>query len=248
MTKLMKAIRAVLQGPLFNAYNRFRMNIVLEGYKALTAKEAFTRIYAKNAWGKSNDPSDKYYSGSGSRKRDVVEAYINSIDQFLRSFATKPDVVDLGCGDFSVGSQVRSLCANYIACDIVEPLIAFNKEKFASLNVDFRTLDITADELPHADVVFIRQVLQHLSNEMIERVLPQILTKYNYLVLTEHLPAAESFPHNVDIRTGPYFRLFLNSGIVLTSPPFNLKALEERKICQGPDCGGIIQTTVYRLS
>ncbi len=248
MTNIKNAIRKLLPDPLLIAFNRFRMRIVLERYKALTVKEAFTLIYTKNAWGKSNDPSDKYYSGSGSRKNDVVEAYIKSIDMFLRSFPTKPDVVDLGCGDFSVGSRVRALCANYIACDIVEPLIAFNKEKFASLNVDFRVLDITADELPLAEVVFIRQVLQHLSNKMIEKVLPQLMRKYKYLVLTEHLPAAESFPHNLDVRTGPYFRLFLNSGIVLTSPPFNLKALEEKKLCQGPDCGGIIQTTLYRLS
>src|SRR5665213_1003794 len=123
MTILKKALRTLLPGQLFTAYNRYRMRIALGPYKALTAKEVFTRIYKERAWGKSNDPSDKYYSGSGSRKRDVVEAYIKSIDQFLHSFATKPDVVDLGCGDFSVGSQVRALCANYIACDIVEPLI-----------------------------------------------------------------------------------------------------------------------------
>ena len=248
MTNFKKAIRTLLPDSLLIAFNRFRMRIVLGEYKTLTTKEAFTRIYTTNSWGKSNDPSDKYYSGSGSRNRDVVEVYIRSIDTFLRSFATKPDVVDLGCGDFSIGSRVRALCANYIACDIVEPLIAFNKEKFGSLNVDFRVLDITADELPLGEVVFIRQVLQHLSNEMIEKVLPRLLSKYKYLVLTEHLPAGESFPYNLNIRTGPYFRLFLNSGIVLTKPPFNLQPLEETKLCQGPDCGGIIQTTLYKLS
>ena len=35
------------------------------------------------------------------------------------------------------------------------------------LDVDFRVLDITSDEIPPGDVCFVRQVLQHLSNQSI---------------------------------------------------------------------------------
>ena len=72
----------------------------------------------------------------------------------------------------------------------------------------------TKDELPQAEIVFIRQVLQHLSNREIKNALPQIALKYKYLVLTEHLPESQDFVHNLDKPTGANNRLGINSGIV----------------------------------
>ena len=36
-------------------------------------------------------------------------------------------VVDLGCGDFTVGSKIRPLCGAYVACDVAAPVIAWNQ-------------------------------------------------------------------------------------------------------------------------
>jgi hypothetical protein len=166
----------------------------------------------------------------------------------LRTFDKKPNVVDIGCGDFFVGSQIRKLCGSYTACDIVEPLIAFNKAKYKLLNVNFRVLDLTKDELPDGDVLFIRQVFQHLSNEQIKMALPQISKTYKYFVLTEHLPAHKSFTPNLDFPTGPNIRLDIDSGIVLTARPLNLKVQDERILCEAPQMGGIVRTILYRLS
>lgn len=116
------------------------------------------------------------------------------------------------------------------------------------MNVDFQILDITKDELPNGDIVFIRQVLQHLSNEQISIVLPKILSKYKYMVLTEHLPSSEKFIHNIDKKAGPDIRLDFNSGLVLTSAPFDIKIKEERCLCEVEEIGGIIKTILYRLS
>jgi hypothetical protein len=136
-------------------------------YNNLSNEQIFGKIYKSGVWGKSDDPSKPYYSGSGSRRADEVAAYVQSIQDFLRSFTSKPDAVDLGCGDFSVGYQVRSLCHRYVACDVVPNLIAFNQDRYGDLNVVFKALDITKDELPRGEIAFVRQVLQHLSNEHI---------------------------------------------------------------------------------
>ena len=80
--------------------------------------------------------------------------------------------MSLGCGDFNVGAQLRDLCGAYIACDIVELLIAYNRERFAELGVDFRRLDIIDKPIPEGDVIILRQVLQHLSNSQIATALP----------------------------------------------------------------------------
>lgn len=159
--------------------------------------------------------------------------------------------MDLGCGNFFVGSKIRHLCDTYIACDIVPSLINWNIQKYNDLNVDFRVLDITKDELPEGNVVFVRQVFQHLSNNQIIKVLPKIALKYKYLVLTEHLPISNNFLHNLDIPTGPNTRHSLpngGSGVVVTSAPFKLKPIKTDCLCEVSENEGILRTTLYQLN
>lgn len=208
-------------------------------------KNPFLKIYLEGSWGTSDDKNQKFYSGAGSHDPLVVEPYVQAMKTFLSTFPEKPDVVDLGCGDFNVGSQLRALCNNYIACDIVEPMIEFNKEKFASLAVDFKVFDITKNRPPKADVIFVRQVLQHLSNDQIGAFLQNISGKFTYLVVTEHLPASDHFVHNLEQGAVADIRLPLNSGVVLTSEPFNLKFKENTPLCEVYGYGGVIRTNAY---
>ena len=214
----------------------------------LSTQDAFTKIYDENHWGKSDDPAQPFYSGVGSHAPPIVDTYIKAVKEFLSSLEEKPTVVDLGCGDFYVGAQLRDLCGDYIACDIVEPLIKFNTEKYKSLNVDFRVLDLSKDELPAADIVFVRQVFQHLSNKEILASLEQICSKFKYLILTEHLPGQETFTPNLDKPSGRYNRVAFQSGIVLTEPPFNLKPVQEKTLSDADEGGTILRTTLYQLS
>jgi 2-polyprenyl-3-methyl-5-hydroxy-6-metoxy-1,4-benzoquinol methylase len=225
----------------------FRHTFQIAKFKKLSTQQLFEKIYETDAWGKSNDPLQPYFSGSGSHTSEIVAPYLKAVEDFLGEFEKKPNVVDLGCGDFSIGSKLRQLCDNYIACDIVPQLIDFNKTQFASLGVDFRVLDLTKEELPTAEIVFIRQVLQHLSNKQIAQALPQLCLKYKYMVLTEHLPKQSDFQHNLDLSVGKEIRLQFNSGIVLTSPPFNMKVKMQKKVCEAPENGGLIVTTIYEL-
>jgi SAM-dependent methyltransferase len=242
-----KTVRSLMPPPVLQALGRFRMKHGNAQYRVLTTQQVFTKIYEEGAWGRSDDPSQRFYSGSGSHDESVAGAYVDAIRAFLSAFKARPSVVDLGCGDFHVGSQIRSLCKQYVACDIVEPLVMFNKEKYKSLDVDFRLVDMTRDELPRADIVFVRQVLQHLSNKQISSALPQIAVKYKYLVLTEHLPSENDFVPNLDKAVGADFRLKANSGVILTRRPFNLKVKSERRLCEVPEQGGRVVTMLYEL-
>ena len=118
------------------------------------------------------------FQGLGSHESEVVNAYLSAVTGFLQSFPEKPDVVDLGCGDFAVGSRIRPYCGRYVAADFVEGLIERNKQVYESDNVDFRALDMINDDLPTGDVVFIRQVLQHLSNGEIQKVVAKLPGSY----------------------------------------------------------------------
>src|ERR1039457_761942 len=247
MQFLRQAVKRCIPRVLLAARSDFLLSKLRKTFRTLSVKEAFTKIYTDALWGKSTTARDDFFSGSGSNQPHIVATYISAVDTFLKSLDNKPRVVDLGCGDFSVGSQIRSLCGPYIACDVVEPLIERNKDKYRGLDVDFRAVDITADELPDGDVVFIRQVFQHLSNELIIKALPIISSKYRYLLLTEHVPSSPTFIPNIDKPTGPDTRLANASGVVLTSPPFNLKVRRAEVLCEALEAGSIIQTHLYQL-
>ena len=115
---------------------------------------------------------------------------------------------------------------------IVQELIERNKKKFKKFNVDFRVLDITKNELPEAEVCFLRQVLQHLSNTSILCFIRLLKKKYKYILITEHFPSTTKFIPNIDKSDGPDIRIFQNSAVVLTAPPFNLKVVKEKIICE----------------
>ncbi len=218
------------------------------------AKDVFTRVYEIGCWGRSKEVGDRYYSGAGSHADEAVTPYVSAVCGFLKSLEEKLDAVDLGCGDFAIGSRIRPYCGKYIAADVVEGLIKRNKEKYVNMGVEFRAMDIINDDLPKGDVVFIRQVLQHLSNSEIAKVVAKLPTRYRFLILTEHLPLSDSFAPNLDKAHGFDIRLELEkepSGIVLTEPPFNLKAVRTTPLCEAfedvEDRKGIIRTNLYEF-
>lgn len=251
MANFKERIRLLAKTPMAAALRKYvaraRLRMKLKAYGNLPLSQVFTGIYERGLWGNSPEGAEGYFSGLGSYEKQVVDSYVVAVQQFLNSLETKPNVVDLGCGDFSVGSRIRPCCKGYIACDIVEPLINFNKEKFRSQDVDFRVLDLTKDPLPDCDVLFLRQVLQHLSNKHIKKMLPRLTTCCKYLVLTEHLPLKEPFTANIDITPGPGVRPGVNSGVVLSKPPFNVKAAEERTLCEIVVADGRIRTALFRF-
>ena len=109
-------------------------------------------------------------------------------------------------------------------------------------------LDMAREALPEGEVVFIRQVLQHLSNAEIEPVVRQIERKFKYLVPTEHVPLGTALTPNLDKPTGRDVRIHRGSGIVLTAAPFNLRAKAEQVLCEAPEAGGVNRTTLYTLA
>jgi SAM-dependent methyltransferase len=246
--KMKSAVKQITPAPVrryVGEYLAQRWNAKHEGRPV---EEIFSAIYKEQRW--KTSPGDDFSSGNGSRTPGVVLPYVEAVTKFLRALPHPPSVVDLGCGDFHVGAQLRPYCGRYIACDVVPALIERNKEKYAAEQVDFRALDIIESDLPAADVVFLRQVLQHLSNAQIAKIVPK-LYRYKFLILTEHVPAPPGFEPNHDKPTGGGIRVPQGSGIVLTEPPFLLKIKSASLLCatnqsvaQHP---GLITTMLYEL-
>ena len=214
-------------------------------FAPLDHKEVFSKIYGQGVWGKKS--GQNYYSGPGSHDQKLVVPYVESVKAFFIQLGFKPSVVDSGCGDFNVGKQLRDYCGDYIACDVVPELVVYNANKFGAMNVDFRCLDIIEDPLPKAEVIFIREVLQHFSNEVIAKVLAKLLGSCKYLVLTEDVPLQDQFIPNLVKPTGPSTRTQFGSGVVVEAAPFNLKFLSKHVICELQRENSRICTTVFHF-
>jgi SAM-dependent methyltransferase len=212
--------------------------------KPWPTKEAMEQVYEMNLWG--GNKSD-FYSGTGSHLPEIVNPYIAVLSSFLSSFKNPLSVCDLGCGDFNVGKELVKHTKKYVAVDIVENLIRHNKEKFKEDNLEFHCLDIATDDLPSGDCALLRQVLQHLSNAEIQRILNK-LTDFKYVVLTEHIPDGDFVP-NKEIVSGQGNRMKKQSGVNLLALPFNFKIKEEKQLLSVilNDRKGLIVTTLYTV-
>ncbi|MDX1279170.1 class I SAM-dependent methyltransferase [Oceanihabitans sediminis] len=212
--------------------------------KPWPTKAAMKQVYAMKLWGGNHAD---FYSGEGSHLPEIVNPYIEAISSFLTSFETPLTVCDLGCGDFNIGSKLVDHTQKYIAIDIVDDLIERNKEKFKNERLEFHCLDIAVDDLPAADSVIIRQVLQHLSNAEIQQIIKK-LTAYKYILLTEHLPEGDFIP-NKDIISGQGIRLKQKSGLNLLAAPFHFKVAESKELLsiKLKNNKGIILTTLYKV-
>ena len=236
---------------LIKQYHSFKRHWEQRQNRNKTAEEVFTEIYKRNKWGGSRR---EFYSGPGTANEQIVSIYISMVSEkaYSENFVGLT-FVDLGCGDFRVGKQLLQLCSNYIGVDIVKPLIHRNHETYGNALTKFMHLDIVEDELPNGDVCFVRQVLQHLSNRQIIVVLPK-LKKYKWVFITEHYPTDNNvIKPNIDKVHGRDVRVYDNSGVYLSKPPFELPAQELKEVLEVPGVGleglndpGVIRTFLYK--
>jgi SAM-dependent methyltransferase len=189
-------------------------------YKKLPVEEVFSTIYETREWGSRQDRP--FCSGEGSVREDAVEPYCEMVRAFLRGNDIKR-VVDLGCGDFGVGSRLKTPGVAYTGVDIVPALIDYNQKHFGSHDVEFHCMNMIDDELPPGDLCLVRQVMQHLSNEQIKKTLKS-LSRYKYAIVTEHVYSGPGLRRNLNKPHGPGIRLPKRSGVFLESPPFNCPA------------------------
>lgn len=217
-----RSLRSIVKQGLPRLISRLslkvRMACLRQSNQRKSTREVFTRIYEESKWG---GIKGQYCSGSGSTE-DHASLYSEVVRSFIKD-KTIHSVLDLGCGDFTVGAKIQTEGVRYVGIDIVDDLITRNQREFGSAEVSFHCLDIILDELPNADLCLIRQVLQHLSNAQIMEVLHKI-KKYKYVLVTEHYPSPFVKPiPNKDKPHGEDVRIYDDSAVYLDMPPFNLK-------------------------
>lgn len=226
---------APLVGWMLGIRNARRQKILA---KASNRAEIFSAIYSEGMWGGADRD---FYSGHGSHEPAVVNPYVEAVRKVLEDLPGEPTVVDLGCGDFGVGSKIRPHAGRYIAGDIVPELIARNQQRFP--DTEFVVLDIVTDDLPQGDVVTVREVLQHLSNADISGALPK-LAKFKRVIITEGVPTGDFVP-NHDKAAGFDIRFKNGSGVDIAAAPFNFPVKSQQVICEVLAGNCLLRTTLY---
>ncbi|MGV8833285.1 MAG: class I SAM-dependent methyltransferase [Devosia sp.] len=181
-------------------------------------QQVFDQIYRAKTWKGPGEIS----SGLGSlpnnsqQYEDAVVAYVQ--DHGIRT------IVDVGCGDFQVSERIlRRLpdIVHYTGVDVSTVAIEHNQRKFANERVSFQVLDAASAPLPSGDLVLVREVLQHLPNADISKILSK-LDEFPHALITNtvHTDARKK---NFDIGAGSASRAGLGGGLWLDLPPFSRK-------------------------
>lgn len=181
----------------------------------------FEDIYQNGLWGTGGWGSGEVYdSGPGSAGAAAGD-FVRVVNDLIESEGLI-SVVDIGCGDFRVGSRIARPGLDYTGVDIFPGLIEQNTQRHGRAGLRFVCADATKGALPKADLCIIREVLQHLSNDDIAAILGQ-LGKFRFAVIAEHHPAPGFlWKANVDKAAGSDTRVFFDSAVVPGEAPFSL--------------------------
>jgi SAM-dependent methyltransferase len=189
----------------------------------LSIQEAFDEVYKRDFWKRGDSRSGPGSEGLTARR------YVELVLEYASKHSLRT-VVDAGCGDFSVGSRLSTIFERYIALDVSPRIIEINKQRYADLatkNVTFGVADLTSTTFPEADLILIRQVLQHLTNAQIEQILKNLeASKWRRTLITEEVFDPHNNPTpNLDLPSHTFgTRVAHGSGVYVDKLPFNRPA------------------------
>lgn len=175
------------------------------------AEDTFTAIYDTCLWGRNAEGLGT--SGAGSIL-EQTRPYMEFVQNFMKENNIR-SVVDAGCGDWSFASQMNWEGIDYLGYDIVKSVIERDQERYSSANINFIHANAVTTELPPADLLLCKDVLQHCTNEEIATFLLQC-PKFRYCLITNDIDGNTISSNNPQIPRGECRPLDL------TQPPFNV--------------------------
>lgn len=190
-----------------------------------TNEQVFDGIYKNHRWGKNPEAADGISSGSGSFAKNT-QPYEDLICAYIQNHGIRT-VVDVGCGDFQVSKRILnrlSVPVGYTGLDVSQVVIDRNNALFANDQTYFVQHDAALEKVPPADLVLIREVMQHLPNADIRKMLANLDPSSH--ILATNTVAIRARKINIDLPPGSASRAGLGSGLVLDQPPFNCKVEE----------------------
>lgn len=184
------------------------------GLPGESVERRFERIYRMNLW-----RGEESRSGPGSSLEEtaVIRA---ELPRLVRELDARV-LLDIPCGDFFWMRQVLTELdlETYIGADVVANVIEENNRRYGSPRCTFVRLDLCSDLLPRADLVVVRDVLDHLSFADIRLALSNLVASGSTYLLATTYPVR---PDNTDIRSGDWRPLNLEAAPLSLPAPLEL--------------------------
>jgi SAM-dependent methyltransferase len=165
----------------------------------------FDRIYRNGGWcGKG--------SGPGSMPA-ASKAYISLVNRLINQTPGIQSILDIGCGDWQIMRHVDLSRNRYLGVDVAASVIATNVRDFGKEHIRFQELNPFTDDIPHVDLIIMKDVAQHLPIACVQKILERIAARCRYALITN-----DFVEHNVarDIPIGGW------RPINVLAPPYNL--------------------------
>lgn len=223
-------VKPLVPETIIARWRRFRFDREQARDRGQPLQRVFEDIYATNAWA-TPAAGQRFSSGPGSDAANSAQHEAFVVAHILKhpGIAT---LVDIGCGDFQVAARILAKLAaagrpiRYVGCDIAANVVAYNQATHARDGVVFRAIDVSRELPPAGDLVTVREVFQHLSNEVILAALANLGQRFERAIITESVHPSPKRP-NVDLVSGYRTRDGFESGVYVELPPFGLQVLEE---------------------
>lgn len=161
-----------------------------------TDKEVFTKIYNAKHWGELSGPEVP-------KDEEGHHPFIDYLQDFIAKHNVS-SVVDMGCG---YGELLKDLNlpenTTYLGLDIVDSVIAYNKLHHERTNVSYDTVDDIKDLTKYkGDLLILKDVIQHWSNDKILYARDHILPNFKYAIIVNNIYFPKLGPVNSEIKTG----------------------------------------------
>ena len=187
-----------------SVFQTYRQLFNVVNGKDLAHAEIFDFIYASDGW--------EGGSGAGSTPQATAQ-YRAFLKDFIAEKAIK-SVVDLGCGDWQSSELIDWNGVDYTGID-VSAVVLNNTKRFARDCVRFMQGDGRTMELPDADLLIVKDVLQHWSNDDIRAIIPKF-ARFRYCIIANGATEQVKNQVNAESMAGGY------RPVDLALPPFSL--------------------------
>jgi hypothetical protein len=189
-------------------------------------RQRFTEVYRAGTWSDARLGAPR--SGLGSTIENTAGVRAALLAAIERLFAGRPrlSIIDAPCGDMTwMPLLLAELAArfehiDYLGIDIVEGLVAGHSSlpaPAANVSWRFECLDITRSPIPPADLIFCKDLVNHLAHQDVARLLANLRSSgCAYAMITSNRGAA-----NVEL---PRAGLGATRALDLQAPPFDWPA------------------------
>jgi hypothetical protein len=170
----------------------------------------FGSIYRDQEWRAGGES----LSGPGSDQA-AAQPYVDFVGQVIQSQAVR-SVLDIGHGDWAMWPDEAFAGVDYLGVDVAKGLSEKVSASKSNERRRFEWMDASQADLPIADAVLCKDVLQHLPNVNVAALLEKF-TQFRTIIVCHDVSASPTTPRLLWLRLRESFRLRSRIRSVLTT-------------------------------